>query len=154
MKLTKIPDKVKVDGKIVSLKTELPRAATFISRTCPNICLFLQPVEEKDDLATKQVMAVEGTGIRVAFEGYKLRVTNKHILAMVIESKPFQKGEIGIDQEDPTGFWRECGALEVVEKPVVIQTNVKIPEIKDLDFSKITAPADDEHIEPVRAVGF
>lgn len=154
MSFDEIPEKIKVGNRNVNLREEdMPRAATFLSPLCPNRGLWLKPKDESFNPATKQMESVENTSIRLYFEGYRKEIKNKKLLKMVMESKFYKNGDIIIDAEDPTGFWRQVGGLEVVEKPVIIKANLKVPGVGDIDFAKVTKPEKDEKVERLRVIG-
>jgi hypothetical protein len=147
-----IPKEIKIDGKKVNLHEEdLARGATFVS-VYGGHKLFLQPKQERENTATKQIEPVENTAVRLVFEAFKKTLRNSHLVKMVMETQAFKVGDVAIDKEDPTGFWRAVGALEVQTMPVVISTKVQIPDAEKLDFTKVEPPKKDEVIQPVRVV--
>lgn len=132
-------------------KNDLPVAATFISNYAQHeVCLV--PSQGKKDENTGVYEKVEGIGLKIRFHGFRIQITNKKMMQLLMETNDYRRGIIRPDPEDPTGFWRQTGLVEIVPLPVAFEGKMGQPSFDTVDFKKLKVPAEDEKIEPIRQV--
>lgn len=130
-------------------KEDLPIAATFESVYTALELILVNARHEKigDDHFEK----VEGSDLKIKFKGGKFLTRNKNVMEMVMASAAYPR-EVYPDPQDPTGFWRQLGMVEVISVPVVKTVTMSFPEFSDIDIKKLKAPDEDEKVEPIAKV--
>lgn len=141
--MERIPEKLQ--------KENLPIAATFISEESTGLQVGLQASQSTQDPYTGIHERVEGSGINVKFRSGRLIVKNKELLQMLMNSESYNRGMFRIDDEDPTGFWRQTGVLEVATVKIPVLDKATHPDFGKVDLKALKAPKeDDEEVKPLR----
>jgi hypothetical protein len=139
------PDK---PGKIHDLtKKDLPVAAVFTSH--PSVGRVIMLIKQEERQRGDQFERVEGTGCKLIFRGYKLAVQNEKLLELVMASDYYQRGVIRPDPEDPTGFWRQLGMVQVQTIQVAQFESGSHPKFDDLKLKELKH---EEKVEPLRVL--
>lgn len=135
-----IPEKYK--------KADLPKGACFESEDI-GLQIDLIPSQSRRDPVTGVEEKIESPDfpLRLKLKGGKLQVVNKAVLKLVMECPAYQCGQLRIDREDPTGFWRDTGMVEFEVKPQYVATNTKVAKFDQLDLTKLQTK---ENVTPLR----
>ncbi len=135
---------VRKNVKIVNLA----RPVSFESKY-RGVALFLVSARQRPN-STGGYEPIPNTTLRVKFKGYKLEVNNSRILEYILNYKAYKMGKIYPDPEDPSGFWRQAGIIEVETVQVLKGKTVRQPTMEDIKLKKITDQEKDE--VPVEAL--
>jgi len=115
-------------------------AASFESTYLGDYQLKLIPVEHRQ-APNGDVEKVPETGLTIRFEGGRRLIDNSKVLKTVMESSAYVNGDVRIDPEDPTGFWRKAGILKTEKREVVVRGELgpapKFEDLKKLDNIKL-----------------
>lgn len=112
-------------------KKDLKVAAVLISQDI-GLEITLRPIETMKDNPGERDYK---TGLKIKFEGGVKYITNKAVLKMIMSSSAYNRGEIRIHPEDPTGFWRAAGIIKPEIRETVISKEVPNPRF-DNDFEE------------------
>jgi len=137
-------------GKVENLNdANLPKPATFVCLMkdrkggilpTGGLEIVLVPAKEVFDETQRQVVKVADTGCRIKFRGGYLEVRNKSILDLIMHSNAYERGDVQINKEDPTGFWRDCGAVEEIQVPTFKASGSTNPGYDTLNLKAVTKP--------------
>lgn len=148
--MERILEKTKINGKFHNLiKADLPVAAVFEHNDRGAECILLNKEGKKDD-NTGSWEWIEFTGCTIKFKGGKFVTQNEKMVELIMTHKLWEDGKIRMDKTDPTGFWRQLGAVKTESVQVVHvhdQANVKFTQL-DLKSLK----ASEEEITPALQV--
>jgi len=143
-------------------KADMPKAATFIcvggraSDDRPSEMVALEiwvvPKQERLNEVTKMYEPVPNTAVRIKFKGGHRSIQNRRLLKMLMESKPYRDGDVQINPEDPTGFWREQGAIQEKTVSVYEPTGIKQPTFAEVDLKKVKPVTEETKPNPLAKV--
>lgn len=122
-------------------KEDLPVAATFKAERADRLQIYLVACKETFDPVSRVRIAVkdDDSPLRLECKGGLLEVKNKKILDLLLNHSSYKSGLIHIDYEDPTGFWRAVGALEVEMRPVLSKvTSINMTDKGTVDLSGLS----------------
>lgn len=108
-------------------KKDLKVAAVLISQDV-GLEITLRPIETMKDNPGERDFK---TGLKIKFEGGVKYITNKAVLKMIMSSSAYNRGEIRVHPEDPTGFWRAAGVIKPEIRETVITKEVPNPQFTD-----------------------
>lgn len=129
-------------------KADLPKAACFESEDI-GLQIDLIPSQSRRDPVTGVEEKIESPDfpLRLKLKGGKLQVTNTDVLKLVMDCPAYKSGQLRIDREDPTGFWRDTGMVEFETKPIFVATKTQVAKFSDLDLKKLQTA---EKVAPLR----
>lgn len=127
-------------------KDDLPIPATFVSRDNKGLRVVLLPVLEHRNPVTGQPEREQGTGFIARFRYFKFNTRSSKVMELLMQSSAYKRGLVGPNPEDPTGFWRQLGAVEAVTREVIVDSKRKHLEFAEVDLKKIKAP--EEPVKP------
>lgn len=143
-------------------KIDLPKAATFRCvgrnpgdgkpRPLTQLQIGLIPKDQVFNASSQVWERVDDTGCWIKCKGGHLAVTNKKLLELLMDSDAYQKGEVQINPEDPTGFWREAGAVTVEEIKTYRSDLNGHPGFKEIDLKAVKKPVEGEELVPLSRV--
>lgn len=147
--MERILSKTKIGNKTYNLREDnMPRAASFEHNDMGHECTLI-PCEDTKDEHTRMLQRVPNTGCTIKFKGGKLSITNRKLFQLIMDSSAYKSNRIRIDPEDPSGFWREAGALTVRSRAVLETDRPPNPGVDAIDLSKIKVIGKDEVVLPV-----
>lgn len=121
-------------------KPDMPVGATFVCMKYLGVRIKLISPAEKFDESSKQWVRVEDTGLQLHFQSGRKTVHNKAILKLLMEHTAYVNGTITIDETDPTGFWRQVGAVSTRKVTTTVPNQSKHPALGEIDLNKVKVP--------------
>lgn len=112
-------------------KADMDPAATFVCLKLGLKIKLISKEEEKNPVSGFST-PVPGTGLTLKFTYGQLVVDNRKCLELLMESTAFVNGKIRMDPDDPTGFWRQMGNVEVRTVKVAVFDGMTQPNFAAL----------------------
>jgi hypothetical protein len=128
---------------------DLAVPAVFTSDPLISLRVKLIPSEGKKNEATGVWEKTEGTGCTLVFQGCKKLVYNKRLLQLLMADDVYERGMVRPDPEDPTGFWRQQGVIEVKVIETAKFESGSHPSFDELNLKELKAETD---VKPLRVI--